>query len=179
MHGLVSLLDAEHDSKVRRIWRELDDQCKYSGVNVTPIPHFSWGIAEEFDWTRIHGKLSQIAKRTRPFFIKTDGISMFTGPNPVIYIPIVRTLELSQLHSKIWRAVNGFASSISNLYAPDSWMPHITLAFQDVSEHNLTCLIQYLAFQNFSWTIGIDNISIIKQGEYEVGFVDHRFELTG
>ena len=50
MHGLVSLLDPEHYQQVENLWNELEEECGLEGIKVTPYPHFSWLIAEDFDW---------------------------------------------------------------------------------------------------------------------------------
>jgi 2'-5' RNA ligase len=50
-------------------------------------------------------------------------------------------------------------------YTPDQWVPHITLAYKDVTSANLDCVMQGLAFQVFKWEIQIDNLILVVQGE--------------
>jgi hypothetical protein len=48
MHGLVSLLDSNHFGMVEEFWLRLEKECGLSGVKVTPYPHFSWQIAQDY-----------------------------------------------------------------------------------------------------------------------------------
>jgi 2'-5' RNA ligase len=50
-------------------------------------------------------------------------------------------------------------------YAPEQWVPHITLAYNDVTTANLDCVMRYLAFQSFNWEIQIDNLILVAQAE--------------
>ena len=47
--------------------------------------------------------LSQIARETEPFTIESDGLGIFTGPMPVLYVPIVRSPALSRVHQQVWQ----------------------------------------------------------------------------
>ena len=42
--GLVYFLDKSHYALVKEIWQELESDCGLKGINITPLPHFSWEI---------------------------------------------------------------------------------------------------------------------------------------
>ena len=69
--------------------------------------------------------------------------------------------RLLQFHQLIWERTKDVAQGISPLYAPDVWVPHITLGLNDVSNANLACAMQSLAFRDFAWEITVDNIAFI------------------
>jgi len=97
MEGLVSLLDAEHDARVRALWSELETGLGLHGVWTTPYPHFSYQIAPRYD-----PAIQPIARNlsaAAPFEIRTGGLAVFTLPAPVLYLPIVRTAALSAWQS--------------------------------------------------------------------------------
>ena len=62
MHGLVSLLDSTHYTLVEEIWQELEIECGLKGIYITPMPHFSWQIAEDYDWDALEIALQEIEK---------------------------------------------------------------------------------------------------------------------
>ncbi|MBT3336427.1 MAG: 2'-5' RNA ligase family protein [Anaerolineae bacterium] len=179
MHGLVSLLDKEHYAHVENIWQMLEDECGLAGIKVTPFPHFSWLIARDFDWKALEETLKEIAKKTRPFTINTGGIGLFSGPSPVIFIPIIRTKALNKLHQHIWDAIQPLGEDISPYYAPQSWVPHITLAQIDVSKENIACVMERLAFQTFTWEIQVNSIRFIHQTSREAGELFYQYQFQG
>lgn len=179
MHGLVSLLDLFHSQQVKLLWQMLEKECGLTGIQVTPIPHFSWLVANDFDWPALEIALQEITSQTSPFMAHTTGLGSFSGDNPVIFIPVVRTAELSALHRQVWERIRPHAIEISPLYSPDNWIPHISLAYADVTPQNIPCVIQKLAFQTYNWDIRVDNISFINETNGQVGEVRYQFELHG
>jgi 2'-5' RNA ligase len=177
MHGLISLLDKTHEELVQQIWQELEQLCGMKGVLVTPFPHFSWLIANDFDWPALEDTLQEVAGNIRPFTVRTTGLSMFTGETPVIYIPLVRTGELSRVHEMIWNKVTPLGKAISPFYSPEFWMPHITVGFGDVTPNNLACLMQLFSSRSFNWEIQIDNLAIGFQNDGTTAVISNRYEF--
>jgi hypothetical protein len=169
MHGIVSLLDEKHFAQVESLWKDLEETCGLKGIKVTPFPHFSWQIGEDYDWNKLELALSQIASRTKPFTIQTTGIALFSGEQPVIFIPVVRDPSINAFHNEVWQTLQTIGRGISSYYAPQSWMPHISLAYSDVTRENINCVIQMLAFQTFNWKILVDNISAIYEPSGRIG----------
>lgn len=177
MHGLVSLLDKTHYALVKEIWQELETDCGLTGIQVTPLPHFSWQIAEDYDWGALELALGEIAAGCQPFSVRTAGLALFTGEIPVVYIPVVRTRELSELHELIWQRLAALSTEPSPYYAPARWMPHISLAYGDVEPSKLSCLMDTLAHRTFNWEIEIDNLTLIYEPVGTVGQIRYKFEF--
>ena len=179
MHGIVSLLDSECTAKVEAIWQELEQDCGLTGNNISPFPHFSWQIAEKYDLEKLEPLLIQLAAEVKPFSVQTCGVALFTSNSPVLYIPIVRSRMLSDIHKYFWDCVIPISSSPSELYAPSSWMPHISLAHKDIESENLNCLMDKLGFRIFNWEIHIDNLSLIYETEGGIGVHKYRCTFSG
>lgn len=163
MHGIVSLLDETHSQAIWTLWSELEQQCGLVGVKVTPIPHFSWMLAEDFDLVRLRPALEAIARETAPFSARTTGLGLFTGSAPVLYIPLVRTAQLSALHQRIWNALVGLSVQPNPYYTPEMWMPHITLAHADLTPETMPCAVKRLPFQSYNWEIAVDCLAFAYQ----------------
>jgi 2'-5' RNA ligase len=161
MHGVVSLLDSTHDAQVERLWAELAATFGVRGVYVTPYPHFSYHVAAAYDLARLDPILQAVAGMTAPFRVRTAGLGIFTGAQPVLYLPVVRTAALSRVHAALWPAVASVASDSNSYYHPDRWLPHITIGFGDVSPERLAALIGPLAARSFDWEIAIDQFALI------------------
>jgi coenzyme F420-0:L-glutamate ligase/coenzyme F420-1:gamma-L-glutamate ligase len=163
MHGIVSVLNDPQYSFVEGLWAELEEACGLQGIQKTPIPHFSWQVAEDYDFAALRPALQVIAETTQPFSVRSTGLGIFSGQNQVLYIPVVREAPLSQLHAQIWLALAGISLNPSPLYAPPIWMPHITLAHSDLDRERLDCALHLLAFRSFDWEIVVDNLTLVYQ----------------
>ena len=163
MNGIASLLDESATSRVASLWQELEWLCGVAGVKAAPFPHFTWQVTEAYDLTKLEASLLGLALQARPFTIHTAGLGLFTGENPIVYISIVKDEPLIRFHALVWEQTEGIAIRPSHYYSPEEWVPHITLAYNDVTSANLDCVMQYLAFQSFTMDIQINNLLLIAQ----------------
>jgi 2'-5' RNA ligase len=159
--GVASLLDKPITARVMKTWDELENRCGLTGVKITPFPHFSWQVTEDYDLLALDTILKKVARNTAPFVIHTAGLGLFTGASPVIYVAIIKDEHLLNFHKTLWNQINAVSVHPEPYYAPDQWVPHITLAYGDVRPDNLDCITQSLVFQSFEWTIRIDNLVTI------------------
>ncbi len=177
MHGIVSLLDNDHNQLVEELWAELKQEFSVDGVYITPYPHFSYHVAQDYDVDKIEPVLQRITSNIKTFKVRTSGLGVFTGNSPVLYIPVARSLELTQLHEELWQEVATASSGVQQYYHPDQWMPHITIGFGDISKENLSQIIPFLAERDFNWEITVNNLALI----YDMGTkqeMKSRFDIT-
>jgi 2'-5' RNA ligase len=179
MHGLVSLLSQPNYQKVQQIWDELEQECGLEGIRVTPYPHFSWQIAADYDMHKLGHVMESIAANTAPFNVLTTGLGIFTGPKPVIFVPLVKSTQLMNFHDLVWESVKLLGRDISSYYDPSSWIPHISLAYEDVDESNISAVVNKLVFETYNWEITVDNISLIYEPEGEMGKLKYNFRFMG
>ena len=161
MHGIVSLLDNEHYQLVEDLWAELQREFSVQGVYITPYPHFSYRAAQYYDVHELAPILERITSNITTFQVRTSGLGMFTGAHPVLYIPVVRSQELTELHQELWEVIPTADSGVQEYYHPDQWMPHITIGFGDINKDNLSRIIPWLAERAFNWEITINNLALI------------------
>ena len=86
---------------------------------------------------------------------------MFTGFTPVLYIHVVRTLELSRFHEALWKIISPVGSGISPKYRAEFWTPNITLAQWGIDERSLPKIMAKLSRMDLELDIMIDNLAII------------------
>jgi len=180
MYAIVSLLDAPHYTEMEDLWRELESECGLAGISFTPLPHFSWHLAAEYDFNALENALEKIAIESAPFTIRATGLGLFTGPSPVLFIPLVKNQKLASFHQCVWENVYPLAVSASSHYAPEVWVPHITVGYGDVSPIKLGCAMEKLAFRFFDWEIQVDHIALVYQHPGQVGKLHskHVFQST-
>jgi len=167
MNGIASLLDQPLTVRVEAIWRELEVNFGLTGAKITSLPHVSWQVVENFDFPRFESILVAISRQAKPLTVHTAGLGLFTGESPIVYLSLVKDEPLLRFHAMLWEQLHPIAVNPSPLYAPDAWMPHITLAYGDVRRDNLTGIVQHLAFQTFDWEIELDNLIYMPQSEVD------------
>ena len=178
MHGLVSLLSQPYYEKVEALWKELEEDCSLRGIRATPFPHFSWQIAGEYDFDRLEVIMKEVASNTVPLEIQTSGIGLFTGPRPVIYVSIVKSPALMDFQNTLWERTQEVSQETSPYYSPELWIPHISLAYEDVDQMNIAAVIGKLAFDSFVWKMTVDNLSLIFQPSGATGSLWYHFKFT-
>jgi 2'-5' RNA ligase len=174
MYGIVSLLDDKHHELVNNLWSEFKARFGVDGVHTTPIPHFSYHVAENYDLDRLGDMLQQAATEQRPFRVRTSGLGLFTGSDPVLYVPVIRSETLLAMHFWLYDALNAIATNPVIHYRADRWLPHITLAHRDVDHELMPQVIRLLTERDFEWEIVIDNLAVL-DGENELHTLWRRF----
>lgn len=110
VHAVVSLRDPHHYEQVERLWSEPASRFGLQGVCRTPYLHFSYRVAAGFDAERLAGAPAEVARCTAPFRVGTAGLGLFTGPHPVLYIPVVP--QLTAFHARLWERIAPAATGI-------------------------------------------------------------------
>ena len=179
MQGVVTLLDDRHYARVGALWEELGQKFDVRGMYVTPFPHFSYQVADAYEEQECGRFLRELAARTRPFRVRTSGLGIFTVANPILYIPLVRSPQLSRLHEEIWKGIRQSApGAVAHYYAPEEWVPHVTLAHGDIDQEKLSAIVRVLSTRNFHWEITVNNLCMIYDTGKEQG-VRCRFNFEG
>lgn len=173
VQALVALLDEEHTAKVKEIWSMLQVECGLTAINATPFPHFSFHIAEYYEMDELDAQLSEITRTIPPFTVHTTGLSIFTGLEPVVFVPLVVEKKLLYIHQILWERTSPFGTRVSSHYRPGAWVPHITLANKDVTTENIGCVARHLVGRTFAWEIPIRYLAIVCQenGVADIGSI--------
>jgi 2'-5' RNA ligase len=168
MNGIATLLNDPHKTHVEAIWQELEEKCGLIGVRITPFPHFTYQVVDDYDQSQLEPILQDIAHQAQPFTVHTTGLGIFTGDAPVIYLPLVKNDLLLHFHKVLWDRTREVSLGANTYYSPGLWMPHITLGYGDVTTFNLGCAMDSLAFRDFNWQIVVDNLTFIGQFDQSV-----------
>jgi 2'-5' RNA ligase len=178
VHGLVTILPSPYYEQVESLWKELETKHSLKGIRATPYPHFSWQIADNYDFPRLEQVMREVASQARSFEVQTTGLGVFTGPRPVIFIPLVKTIPLMELHALLWERTQSISQGLSPYYDPQTWTPHISLAYEDVDIENIANVMSELAFQSFAGQLPVHNLALIYEPAGTTGILRSRFEFS-
>lgn len=177
MYGVVALLDAAHHARVEALWAEFREKFGVHGVSLTPVPHFSLHVAESYDFDALETIVAQAAATVTPFKVRTNGLGIFTGKEPVLYIPIIRNPDLTAFHQRMWLSISAVAKQPSPYYHPDNWRPHITLTHRDVNHDLLPQIIRTLTEREFYWDVYVDSLAILASDAEPERTIVSRFKI--
>ncbi len=161
MYSIASLLDPASAESVRALWARLEASCGLTGIQETPLPHFSWMSADSFLFAPLEHDLHTLAMDVQPFSVRTSGLGIFTGSFPVIYLPVIKNAALIEAHERIWRCARPYAVVPNGYYEPRHWVPHVTLAYREIDAGRLACGIADMAFQKVELEIRVDHLALI------------------
>lgn len=179
MHAIVSLLPEPFYQEVEKIWDQLEKDFGLLGVRPARFPHFSWQGAQAYDESALEKTLSRFAGQMHPIKVHTTGLGVFSGEQPVLFIPVIKTLQLAAIHQQIWQNLEAEGNGINPFYHPQHWIPHISLALADLTIATIGPVIKTLARKTFNWEFEVDNLAHIFISEEGVGGIRIRKNFTG
>ena len=179
MYSIITELEEQAAVQVMHIWRQLHEACGLEGIFNYPNPHFTWFGAEEFDIDPCSSILNMVARATTPFSVHTNGLGVFPGEEPVLYLPLVKSAHIMDLHRSIWEKIRPFCKGLKDISLPEFWVPHITLAIQDLRRENLSCAIDSVGFTPVEIFTIVDHFLIVKSDGSKTGDTLKRFRFSG
>ena len=157
-------LDADHESVVRRVRRRLGvpvgATTPCSHISLLVLPGGSTGAA-------IEAALGAVAGRTRAFSVRARGLGVFHDGDGglVLYVPVVRTPELAQLHLDLYETVVATGARIDGHYAPSSWFPHVTLWDRSLTPEAVGAAVTTMAGRPaLAWTLPVTHLAALRTG---------------
>lgn len=177
MFAIVSIFRKDEAEWITNLWNILEVNCGLVGIKYFPYPHFSWQGSEDYNLDRIQNILTRATFQAQPFKVKTAGLGIFTRGSPVIYITLVKDQPLLDFHRRLWEMTKGLADQPNGYYAPENWIPHITLAILDVNMGKLSCAIDRLGMLDLEKELVVDNLTLVSQTGSQIGELKSQFQF--
>jgi len=177
VYAIISKLDKQSAPIISELWQTLCRACGLSAIYNIPTPHFSWFVSEDISLDEMAAFMAQLVKKVAKFSTHTFGLGVFTGEKPVLYSPIVKSAEMFTLHEEIWEQAVPMSDCPNDYYSPKMWLPHVTLALDDLNQENLICAVNQLAFQPLAIDINVVNLVIAQYDGHPPGKMLHIFNF--
>lgn len=178
MHSAIALFDVESTSQVERLWEMLASELQLDGVQRTPIPHLSWDVFLDANEHGLEDALERRAGGMAPLTLELNGLGVFPGADPVLYLNVLKTSQLLELHGSLHGDLSRVVQGRSPLYSPDRWAPHVTLAAHDGDARRMCMGIVKLLERDLPDQLRVDALGWIEQPTGEVGRLAARFPLS-
>lgn len=174
MKALVTLLPEPFYQKILSLWGDLEAEFGFNNIYATPQPHFTWQYGDNYRDGYLDF-LNELCLLPREIEVRTDIVTWFAAVKPIIYLRVVKTPELADLHRILWERLFPLCENPSLLYAPDSWEPHITLAMEERDWLRLPEVYRFLKSRDLSWTFPLDNLTVLCQNDEKAARVEKEF----
>lgn len=153
------LLDDDHAAAVAQLRHRL-------GVPVEvpePVAHVSLLVVLQPPPLPILDAVLAEAAVSAPVELRARGVGLFSGQGDnelVVYVPVVRTQELSSLHARLHDAVCAAGGVVDGHYEPRSWQPHVTVWDRTLTTGRVADVVaELVAGSPVGWTTIADHIA--------------------
>ena len=147
-------------SKVRGWWSLLEEELGLSGVRRVPFPHLTLFGFDGVEYPAIQKTLEDFSASTAPLTLNAIDLGIFLKPMPVLYTPVIRSPELTILHRRLWDIVSAMGGRMYGLYAPERWIPHMTLAQFDLTRDNQLPALKLLMDLDIQLEFEVRNLTL-------------------
>jgi 2'-5' RNA ligase len=135
-HAVELLFDLTTEAAIKGLWARLETAGLPSLASRTHRrhrPHISLSVAERIDTDHLQGARDRLAAAHLDVTLYAPAVFPLPG---VLYLSVVPTLALLQLHEEVHAALRASIVAPRDGYAVGAWMPHCTLA-QDLTRAQL------------------------------------------
>jgi 2'-5' RNA ligase len=126
--GAVLTFDSETDAAVRGLWQVIEDAGLPSiMLKMNYPPHLTLAVCEDMDLEQIIERLPAFIAAFPPLSVDFPGLGAFSAIEPVVYMTVTRSPDLTALHASFWEVIKPVSTGLSPYYHPRAWVPHVTL----------------------------------------------------
>lgn len=127
MYALLSELDKRSITIIKDVLKGIDDETGVVAVTPRFEKHLSWQGMKDINIDRARTIVERISRGQKPLNLHADFLGVFPGNPVVLFIGVAKNKSLFQLHDSLWKGLTSCSIEPNEHYAPDLWIPHITL----------------------------------------------------
>ncbi|MEH7113276.1 2'-5' RNA ligase family protein [Neobacillus niacini] len=132
--GIASIMTGIERDEVLRYWNVFETEYNSIGVQSFDHPNLGFQAGRCSNIDSLKDELSNLCAALSPFEVIVEGFGFFEAPSKVVYLKVNKTDGLLELHKKINKSLAEYCKDLFEFYTPENWVPHITLAMDDLSE---------------------------------------------
>ncbi len=160
--SIAAMLDDVHHQQARFLQRAWS-QAQPEAEPLRLVPHMSLHMATAYG-SGLREAVAAVAASQPPLPVRCGGLGFFTTTRPVVYVPVVRDDRLSRLHAHLWEKLTPVARGTLHWYAPDGWLPHVTLAHGHLDTERLAALLAVPAARGPQWEATLNGLALVESG---------------
>lgn len=144
------------------MWQFFEREYDSRAIQNFAHPHLSFqgGICE--DIKMIDASLRKLSTKIKPFIIRIEGINTFKEPDRAIFLEVIPTKTLQRIHKNIHALLQKYCSKTFDLYSPQNWHPHVTLACEDLTSNNFKKAKKDLENYHPEYKLKVHNLCLVR-----------------
>lgn len=160
--GIAALLTGEERDEVLRFWNIFKENYNSIGVRSFDHPNLGFQGGSCLNLGSLKDELSSLCTKIPPFEITVNGFGFFESPSKVVYLKVMKTNELIEIHKKVNSTLAKCCENLFDFYTPENWIPHITLAMDDLSETSFESFKNRYKGYSPSFRQTISNLALVE-----------------
>jgi len=159
MQGVVLCLDEANHTRVQGLAESLE---QFGGRPATiGLPHLTLHAAKQYDIEKVNKRVLSLGRSLPPVTLTSTGIGVFPGEKTYVYLTVVRNPRLALLQRTTYEEIRLLGTGSEPVWAPDRWVPHITLA-QFERGARVGEAVQHLLSKDVHFECVVNEISVIE-----------------
>jgi len=173
--GVLSVLEDEPYRDVKRIWRLIERKYCFVGVQNFNHPNMTFQGGETNNLRQLRRDFQGIVSKIEPFEVEASGLGHFN--KKVIFLKVEKSEFLVEMNKAINQFLLNYCERLHPSYTPRRWIPHITLAMDDLTAENFEEAWKELEQLKLAFKQKLHNICIVKRYSPDKIKLVERYEL--
>ncbi len=174
--GILSILEDQPYLEVKRLWELSEKKYHSKGVQSFDHPNITFQGAVLKDVNELTEDFRNFAAGINPFKIEVSGFGCFD--KNVIFLKVEKSDELSGINESVNSFLENRSMRIFDEYTRERWVPHITLAMDDLSTIEFDKAWKYFSNKECWLNEILHNLCLVKRdtlgkiriiGKYSLG----------
>lgn len=158
--GIVSNLEDEPYQLVKRYWNHFERKFDSVAIQAYSHPHFTFQFALTHNIKELKKTFEEVTLKIKPFPIEVDGVRRFD--ENAIYLKVEKTTGLLKIHQLIHGFLKERCNGLLEYYTPELWVPHVTLAMEDLTKNNFEKAWAELKDSEIKFRQRLHNVCMVK-----------------
>jgi len=160
-YAVVIYFDEISDQPILKVWKELEEKNISQTLNNPGIrPHITLAIYDSFNCNECEKEIRQYAVGSNLLCLSADHFGIFPHASPILFIAPAPNMDLMNFHKNIHRILKKNTKGSWQMYQPDHWVPHLTLA-RDLKKKNLSAALEICMKIQLPLKLRITQIGIV------------------
>jgi 2'-5' RNA ligase len=159
--GILSIIEDRPYKEVKRLWKLFEKQYNSIGVQTFNHPNVTFQGGEVTDIKVLTREFRDLAVEIEPFKIDVDGFGSFD--KRVIYLRVKKSREIARINEVVNQRLKSRCVTVFEEYTPERWIPHITVAMDDLLESEFDRAWSSLSGVKFEFEQKLHNICLVKR----------------
>ena len=172
MYSIASLFETDPPGP----WQNVESLCASSEVTMHTLPHFSWQSADNYQLEPLKSRLTTLTRNIPSFKFHTSGLGVFSNDRKILFLIIVKTRPLLEMHEMLWNELFEFAETPKLHYSPENWIPHISINLNKLAEPQFLCTFSELVKYELQFEFEVNQFGLLYLNQENAG-IDTIFPL--